>query len=140
VGVTLEQTKKVAAATEAEISKNGWKMPIGVVSNEVSLLYFGHPVRHQRRRVAMRKAKAAAEVPRPMATSVIRQARDMNRIDAQDTVEPRHVPNRTSREGLRQQSRMLSQAREKLQVTRVPADGPHLLPPVWQKLHRAILQ
>ena len=65
--VTLDQAKKMAAATAAESQKNGWRMAIAVVDNHGFLVYFERMPDTQMAsvQVALDKAQAAAMYRRP---------------------------------------------------------------------------
>ena len=65
--VTLDQAKKMAAATAAESQKNGWRMAIAVVDNHGFLVYYERMDDTQTGsvEVAIDKAKAAAMYRRP---------------------------------------------------------------------------
>jgi len=65
--VTLEQAKKIAAATIAESQKNGWRMAVAIVDNHGFLVYFERMADTQTASVdvAVDKAKAAAMFRRP---------------------------------------------------------------------------
>jgi uncharacterized protein GlcG (DUF336 family) len=65
--VTLEQAKKIAAATVAESQKNSWRMAIAIVDNHGMLVYFERMADTQTAsvQVALDKAQAAAMYRRP---------------------------------------------------------------------------
>jgi glc operon protein GlcG len=65
--VTLEQAKKIAAATVAESQKNSWRMAIAVVDNHGMLVYFERMPDTQTAsvQIALDKAQAAAMFRRP---------------------------------------------------------------------------
>jgi glc operon protein GlcG len=65
--VTLEQAKKIAAATVAESQKNSWRMAIAIVDNHGMLVYFERMPDTQTAsvQVALDKAQAAAMYRRP---------------------------------------------------------------------------
>jgi len=65
--VTLEQAKKIAAATVAESQKNSWRMAIAIVDNHGMLVYFERMPDTQTAsvQVALDKAQAAAMFRRP---------------------------------------------------------------------------
>src|ERR1043165_8234479 len=65
--VTLDQAKKIAAATVAESQKNGWRMAVAIVDNHGFLVYFERMADTQTASVdvAVDKAKAAAMFRRP---------------------------------------------------------------------------
>src|SRR5262245_47734559 len=72
--ITLEQAKRVAAAAEAEASRNGWPMAIAIAELSGAMVYFAKMdnTQYASIRLAAAKAKTAAQYRRP--TSMFTEA------------------------------------------------------------------
>lgn len=69
--LTLEDAKRIAAASEAEAHKNGWKVVVAVVDDGGHLLYLqrSHETQWGSVETATMKAKAAVAFQRPTKSS-----------------------------------------------------------------------
>ncbi len=65
--LTLAAAKKIAAAAEAEMAKNGWRMVIAIVDDGAHLIYLqrGEETQAGSVEIAIRKATSAAMFKRP---------------------------------------------------------------------------
>ena len=68
--ITLELAKKIAAAAEAEATKNNWTVVVSVVDDGANLVYLGRMDNTQigSIEVSIQKAKTAASFKRPTKT------------------------------------------------------------------------
>jgi uncharacterized protein GlcG (DUF336 family) len=78
--VNLATAKRIAAAAEAEIRKNGWQMAIAVVDTHGFLVYFqlGDDTQSASGNIAVQKARTAAMWRRP--TKVMEEAVAAGRV------------------------------------------------------------